>query len=81
MREIENKIMDLGVNPNIKENPVFEDILSKVKKLGDLVEYSLDNKNVFARFSPKKMQLNATFFIKIAKHIVLTFTFFNNNLA
>lgn len=48
MREIENKIMDLGVNPNIKENPVFEDILSKVKKLGDLVEYSSDNKNVFA---------------------------------
>ena len=47
MHEIENKIMNLWVNPNIKENPVFEDILSKVKKLGDLVEYSSDNKNVF----------------------------------
>lgn len=47
MHEIENKIMDLGVNPNIKENPVFEDILFKVKKLGDLVKYSSDNKNVF----------------------------------
>ena len=47
MHEIENKIMDLGLNPNIKENPVFEDILFKVKKLGDLVEYSSDNKNVF----------------------------------
>jgi hypothetical protein len=46
MHEIENKIMDLGVNPNIKENPVFEDILFKVKKLGDLVEYSSDNKSV-----------------------------------
>ena len=37
----------LSLLVGIKENPVFEDILFKVKKLGDLVEYSSDNKNVF----------------------------------